>query len=76
MLEKLDTLAAMTLRDAVENSIAHLEKEVAKKEMEGLRVEADAYFRKLHKEQLAAIEQLKRVRREVHGRVFESMQQS
>lgn len=72
MIDKLNTLAAIALRDAIEAAIAHNENMIKQKPLEGLRPDSEKYFAEQHAERVAAITQLKAMRKEAHRRVFES----
>jgi len=72
MFEELNTLAALSLRDAIEAAISHQENCVRQKPLEGLRPDSVAYFEAQHKERMAALMQLKKLRALCHQRVFTS----
>ncbi len=72
MIEKLNVLAAIALRDAIEAAISHNETAIKQKPLDGLRPDAEKYFASQHAERVEAIAQLKALRKIAHGRVFDA----
>jgi hypothetical protein len=75
MFDNLNTLAAISLRDAIEAAIAHQENAIRQKPLEGLKPDVVAYFEDQHKERMDAIVQLKKLRSAAHDRVFQSQKE-
>lgn len=73
MIEKLGTAAAMALRDATEAAIANMETKAKAPPLKDVSADAAAYFKQQYAEQIAALDELKSVRKALHGRVFDSM---
>lgn len=73
MLEKLSQTAAIAARDGIESAIGGLEQRI-KIKLDDINPAAREYFVERLKQDKAAIQQLKKLRAEIHGRVFDAYQ--
>ena len=72
MIETLSQRAAIAARDGIEKAIHALEMSVKIEMKDQPHSKTNIYFAKLREEELAALEELKKLRAVLHGRVFDA----